>query len=316
VVRHARARLWFAASLLVIEGGIGTAGCSTVMGIEADRYLVTSDGAPDPVLEASTKAGGSDSAVDAGPWSCLNLPGERLDPNLHVDLSVLVINGLDSTTSAGAIDGGSDLDIVTGTWLPGVAVRTCALRDPNCTSPSPVAITNEAGISNFQVTGDFAQFFDLRRSDLVPSTLYPGNLLAGQTTASLPVFLVTPGGLQALGASVSSQATNPISLDPNGGLGHVLVTIYDCQDHQASGVSLTFSNTDPTRTVQFYIQNSVPVATASQTDFDGLGGASNLPAGAQTVHATIGSQEMPIGNATFEVHAGALTNAWIRVRSH
>ena len=315
-MRRDRVRLWFAASLLVIEGGAGTAGCSTVLGIDADRYLVTADGAPDTVLEASTTADGSDSGVDSGPWSCLNLPGERLDPNLHVELSVLVINGLDPTTSAGAIDGGSDLDIVTGTWLPGVAVRTCGLRDPNCTSPSPVVITNEAGIANFQAAGDFGQFFDLRRSDLVPSTLYPGNLLAGQTTASLPVFLLTPGGLQALGASVPSQATNPISLDSNGGLGHVLVTIYDCQDHRAPGVSLTFSNTDPTRTVQFYIQNGVPVASTNQTDFDGLGGASNLPAGVQTVHATIGSQEMPIGNATFQVRAGALTNAWIRVRSH
>ncbi len=315
-MRHARVRVWFAASLLAVEGAIGTAGCSTVLGIEADRYLVTADGAPNPGLEASTKADASDSAVDAGPWSCLDLPDERLDPNLHVNLSVVAVNGMDGTTSAGAIDGGPDLDIVTGTWLPGVAVRTCSLRDPNCTSPSPVVVTNDAGIANFQVTGDFAEFFDLRRSDLVPSTLYPGNLLAGQTTVSLPVFLVTPAALQAIGASVSNQATNPISLDPNGGLGHVLVTIYDCQDHQAPGVSLAFSNTNPTKTVQFYFKSGVPVVSTSQTDFDGLGGASNLPAGAQTVSATIGSQEMPIGNATFQIYSGGLTNAWIRVRSH
>ncbi len=105
----------------------------------------------------------------------LSAPDQELDPSLDVDVTLLVMDALQPSTAAGAIDGGSDLDTVKGAWLSGMSVRECTLRDPMCASGSPPVVTGEAGAAEFHLTGDFAGFFDLRRSDLpCPRPFIPG----------------------------------------------------------------------------------------------------------------------------------------------
>jgi hypothetical protein len=299
-------------------GLLAGAGCSTVMGIDADRYVaVDKDAAADAsaedprdaALETTTAINQRDGGVDAaavGPWDCLNQPPEKLDPDLHVDVKVQVMDAIQPSTAAGAIDGGSDLDTVTGDWLPGVSVRVCTVLDPDCQNASKPVLTNEAGIAEFDLTGDFSGFFDLRRSDLVPATLYPGHLLAGQMTASVPAYGIRPTAFQAL--AMSADTTVILGADAG-------VTIYDCQDHQASGVSLTYSPSDP-GAVPFYFYGGLPSAQATETDGYGLGGIVNVPTGTLMVKATLASNMTPVGSAAFDVRPGALTFAWIRARSH
>jgi len=283
-------------------GSIGTlvsAGCAQVLDVDTDRRV------------APVEAG-------AGPWDCLGAPDERLDPHLDVDLTLVVMDAVQSSTSAGAIDGGSDLDTVSGTWLPGVSVRACALRDPDCNDGTQAAMTDDAGKVDFRLNGDFAGFFDIRRPDLVPATLYPGKLLAGQSTTSFPAYDIRPDDFVSLALLATNSAP---TLDQDSGVGHVIVTIYDCQDHQAPGVSLTYDSRS-SKTESFYFQNGLPNLKATQTDGYGLAGALNVPVGPLAVRAYFAPPHdtdagaASLGMTTVDVRAGSLTFAWIRTRTH
>ncbi len=275
------------------------AGCSIVLGVDSERYVVPQSPVPDAA------------AVD--PWACLSAPNQRLDANLHVDVALLVMDALQPSISAGGVDGGSDLDTVSGTVLSGVTVRACDTLDVDCTGGSAPVVTSDGGAAEFHLAGDFAGFFNLSRPDLVPATLYPGNLLAGQTMASFPAYDISPSGFMFLANSVIGS--DVVSLDPNGTLGHALVTIYDCQDHQAPGVTLTYSSTGR-GTKPFYFSGGLPMTNVMETDGFGLGGAINLPTGALTVRAVLAANRTAIGSTTFVVRPGAITFAWIRVRTH
>jgi hypothetical protein len=270
------------------------AGCSTVLGIDANRRVAAV-------------------TADAGAWDCLGLPDEKLDPNEQVSVTLVVMDAIQGSTAAGAIDGGSDLDTVSATWLPGVAVRGCAVRDLDCRDGlTPVVTTNGMGAATFQLTQSFNGFFDMSRSDLVPASLYPGNFLTGQSIASFPAYEISPSELRDLASSISS---NPVGLDPNGTVGHALVTIYDCQDHQAPGVSVTYS-VSGAETVPFYFQDGLPSGKARETDGFGIAGTLNAPIGSLTVTATLSSTKTAVGMTAFSVRPGALTFAWIRARTH
>jgi hypothetical protein len=281
-------------------GGAGAlVACATVLNVEPNRHLT----------------GPADAArlVD---WSCLSNPSEELDPNEQVDLTVLVMDGTQISTAAGAVDGGSDLDTVSGSWLSGVTVRECAMLDLDCRSNSVMSsITDDAGRANFRLPQDFMGFFDVRRPDLVPLTLYPGRFLVDASPVSYPAFAVSPFGLSLLAGTIMADA----GVDPTGTLGHALVTIYDCQDHQAPGVTLHFETTGPD-TVPFYFFMGLPTRDTTTTDDFGLGGAVNVPTGTETVTAELpasgGRAPVPVGMATFTVRPGAITQAWIRARTH
>jgi hypothetical protein len=287
---------------LLGAGVLAAAGCSTVLGVDPDRYLASED------------EGGEDQdgpAILTEAWACTRAPMEVLDPALHVDLKLVVMDATRPATSVGSIDGGSDLDTVSGDWLSGVSVRPCALLDPGCLeAPAPV-LTDDAGRAEFHLTGDFAGFFDIRRSDLVPATLYPGHFLASQSMVSFPAYGITPAGAQGLAAATRT----PLNLSGDSGMGTALVTIYDCQDHQAAGVSYSYDNLGP-HGVPFYFTGGLPDTSVTETDAYGLGGAANVPVGTMKVTARLVDTTTVLGSASFGVRAGSLTFAWVRVRSH
>ena len=314
-----------AATRTVLGAGVlAGAGCSTVLGIESDRYVsanVDVDAATETGRDGGTRGGGDASrdgasgpevdAAAAGKWDCVSQPPEQLDPGFRVSVTVTVMDAVQPSTSAGAVDGGSDLDTIKGAWLSGASVRACAVRDTNCQSPLETAVTNDAGQAVFSLTGDFAGFFDVRRSDLVPSTLYPGNLLAGQPAASFPAYGISPDAFQSL---AKSTAHVDAILSTDAGLGHVLITIYDCQDHQAPDVSVAYRSLG-SRGVPFYFNGGLPDPMATETDGYGLAGAINVPVGTLMAKATL-ADGTAIGTASLDVRPGGLTFAWIRARSH
>jgi hypothetical protein len=306
-----------ATSVLLGAGILAGAGCATLLGVDPDRYVAAGDDAGGQSGDAGPKG---DATVDgapspdgrgaevSGPWSCLTAPPEVLDPALHVDVTLIVMDPIWPTNSAGENDGGPSLVTISGNWLPNVAVRPCGLLDPDCLDAPKAVITDDAGRAEFSLTGNFAGFFDLHRPDLVPATLYPGHLLAGQPVAILPSIDLTP--TKFLSVAWSAGAT--VTLD--GGVGHVMIAVYDCQDHQAPGVSIAYDNLG-SRGAPFYFTNGLPDLTASETDSFGLAGAVNVPAGTVKATATLVSTGTEVGSASFDVRPGSLTSAWIRVRA-
>jgi hypothetical protein len=287
-------------------------GCDVVMDLsrfhEAAPPAIPDSGLDGEVAPVPDAGAG----VPAGPWGCLSLPNEALDPNLHVTVTLQLFDALKTAVAAGAVDGGSDLTTVYGTWLPGVAVRVCSLLDPKCTSGSAPVLTDDAGEAVLDLTGTFAGYLEFSRSDLVPWSLYPQNLLAGQTATSLPSFGLTPTGFRLAAGAVTPT---PLSFDPDGGLGHAFVQIFDCQDHQASGVRFAYSNLG-TDTVAFYLSGGLPSTSAPETDAFGVGGVLNAPTGSLTVTAALVDGDRPLGSANITINPGAITEAFIRVRSH
>jgi hypothetical protein len=306
------AGLALSAVAICVAGLLAAQGCSAILGVESDRHVVVQGDTGDFVPDVGAPDAGVDAAVPVGvgPWDCLGHTVPN-DPSTQVDLSVLLFDPLQSSTAAGSVDGGSDLDTVNYTPLPGVALQLCAVRDPNCSAPSPTILSDDAGIALFRIQGDFVGFFELSRDDLLPASFYPGKLLANQATAVFPTYDFTPSGFRALAGTVT---TSPLALDRDGGLGHAFITIYDCQDHQAAGVSLTIDNSTP-QTVLFYTENGLPTSKAKQTDNFGLTGAVNVPVGSLTVHATLAATLVPIGTANIIIRPGAITFAWVRART-
>ncbi len=300
-------------------GMLASAGCSTLLGVETDRYVAVKEDAAVDRVDANDAAGedgdaihleAASGSVQATPWDCLS-DISMSDPASRVDVTVVVINPEFPATSAGAVDGGSDLDIVSATWQPRVTVRPCALLDPQCTDGQDASVTDDAGRVDFSLAGDFSGFFELRRNDLVPGALYPGHLVPGESVVSLPAYGITPDVFQALAESTGTH----VDLTADAGVGHAVVTIYDCQDHQASGVSLSYDKLGP-QSVPFYFSGGLPATTESATDSYGLGGAVNVPVGTLKVSAWLPSSPTPIGSISFDIRPGSISYALIRVRSH
>jgi hypothetical protein len=250
-------------------------------------------------------------SIEAGPWSCLDLPPQVVDPNARVEVEIRALDALKPLTPGGAT-GGSDLTIIAGTPFPGVRVQACTVLDPSCTAPVTAAImTDDAGFGHFTVQGDFAGFYELTRDDLLPTTLYPGQLVAGELKAETPAPLLGNTGVAALATAIGV----PFIDDPDAGVGHLFINAFDCEDRHAPGVSFTISSHGP-QTTSFYTKGGFPSTSADRTDGLGAGGAVNVPIGLATVSAMQSDTKRPLGSISVVIRSRAATFAWIRMRAH
>lgn len=293
--------------------GLAGAGCSAVLGVDADRFV-----APDAGGDAGAYAG-ADAGADAGDdaskaellaWGCLNGPGQTVDPNAQVSVTLTVIDPIQMSETGNAADGGSDLVTVSGAWIPDIGVRNCNLLDTTCQfGPALPTLTDAVGKASFVLEDNFLGYFELSKPDLVPARLYPGHLLAGHRNDELPAFGLTPAELTDL-----VKATSAKVLDDDAGVGVAVVTIYDCQDHQAPQISVSFTHLGPD-SLPFYFRGGLPNPLATSTDNFGLAGAINVPPGTEMVTAWRTSDQSVIGSATFDVLPGTISSVFIRVRT-
>jgi hypothetical protein len=176
---------------------------------------------------------------------------------------------------------------------------------------SAVQTTDDAGSSHFPLAGNFNGWFLVNRSDLLPYRFYPGPFPAGPPVITDPLAVVSQAGandfVAALGANVAQ------SFDAGSGLGLVFISVYDCNDHLAPGVSFSISNPGPNNIV-FYTAGGFPSTTATHTDRGGAGGFINVPAMPQTVRATtlIGTPLTPIDIA---VNPATVSQVFFRART-
>jgi hypothetical protein len=191
-------------------------------------------------------------------------------------------------------------------------VKACNVLDPACAAPAAAQVTtDDGGIADLTLKGDFTGFYQFARADLLPTTLYTGQLLAGDTDTKVPAPLLSVNAVRLLASSIGVS----FDLDPDGGVGHLFVNMFDCQDRHAPGVEFTISNRGA-QTTTFYTKSGLPSTSATQTDTLGAGGAVNVPVGLITVSATLAGTTRSIGSLNVVIRPGGATFAWVRPRVH
>jgi hypothetical protein len=277
----------------------------------ADHVCVAASAPPGPSADAGTATDATPSNADAGPWGCLDSPPQAADPSAIVDVELHVVDALKPLTTGGSA-GTSDLTIVAGTPFPNVTVQACNVLDPECAQPiAPAVTTNADGVAHLTLSGNFSGFYSLKRSDLLPTTLYPGALLADASVAPTPAPLLAQSGVALLASSIGVTFES----GPDAGVGHLFINAFDCADRHAPGVMFAISAHGP-KTTTFYTKGGLPSTTVDQTDTLGAGGAVNVPIGLATVTATLASSGRTIGSSNVVIREGEATFAWLRPRVH
>jgi hypothetical protein len=313
----------------VALSGLGwAAGCSNILGIESNRYVDagSADAAAQDVVTLADSGGDVvEAAVKTGPWDCLGQQ-QLFAPGAVTSVTFLAVNALDPITqSSEVVDGGSSLELVTSTPLAGVPVRACStVFDPTCEggTGTPWETTDDAGHAPFTLPQSWNGFYQFSDPNLVTNAFYPGQMVSGQTSATVTGTLVSNAGFDLLEVGLPGV---PISNDPDGGLGHVFVTVYDCQDHFASGVQFVPGSTSDggIPTVSFYTGGmtgqELPTTTATATDRSGTGGILNAPVGILQITAillaTASTPAQTIGTVAVFINPATASLVSIRVRT-
>jgi hypothetical protein len=310
------------------------AACADILGLDTNRSLQAIDSGsgddsaamPEAAGRMDTGAadtGAPDAGVEAGPWDCLSAPPQTFDPGAMTTVNFIAANSLMPVMSADEVDGGSALDLTSYTPIPGLPVRACSgVLDPTCSSGTNWVTTDEAGVAVFNLLQSFNGYYEYQDPDgsLFTTTAWPSQMVAGETKAEIPGIILPAAGEKLL-ESVLPGIT--LSHATDGGLGHILLSVYDCHDHFAPNVYFTPSAIAPNgsgyQTLIFYTvgQMHLPSTTAKSTDQGGAGGLLNVPAGAFTVTAYLNLPSGAIQLAVLDVNVrpGLATSGLIRVRT-
>jgi hypothetical protein len=319
--------------LLLVSASVALAACSLLLPLGAQQCSVDSDctsrgGAfagtvcasnvcvlPKAGVEGGPGDGGAadaaDEAAEAGPWDCLDQPGQVLDLNATVGITFIMFDALKPID---APPGGNGFSGATSyTPVSGVSLQACDILDPQCTKPiTPLVTSNDAGVANVTLAQNFAGFFQFWGAGSLPSTVYPGHLLADASTETMTLAVLGGSETQLLAAALGV----PMQTNPDAGVGSAFFQAYDCFDRAAPGVSYTLPIDGGPETVQWYSNNQLPSTTATQTDSQGVGGVLNVPAGALAATATLAGTNRQLGTTNAIIYPGGLTYVWFRVRTH
>jgi hypothetical protein len=311
----------FAATLAV--GAM--AGCDQILGINSNRYVDAGEegGLPDTGTR-DTGMGMPEAAAPPTPWDCLNTMPLTYQPGSTTKVTLLTIDSLQPILQAEKVDGGSGLDILQYTPLPGLTVKACdSILDPGCNDSTSMGwqpqTSDDAGVTNFTLPQDFAGFFQITGPNLFTTLFFPSPFVPGETTNILP------GTFLPLSAVMGLELVLPgvsIDLDGDGGLGSVVLSIFDCHDHFAPDVTFLPSAAappgSPYKTTIFYTQGQgqmeFPSLTALATDNAGAGGILNVPIGSFSVRLTLKSGQ-PIGVLNVVIAPGVASSVMYRTRT-
>jgi hypothetical protein len=277
------------AAFVVAATGV-FAGCSAVLGIEADRYVVAGNDAGDAAADAAPPSIDSPDEPDAHLiWGCINDP---VPPTPVGPLSLkLFFNDVASARSGTA-----------GHPVEGVDVHACSKLDLPCANPFSRATSDDAGIALLTVPGGFDGFYEVHANTYSPAILARSPMLASeyaeQGVATFELF--------SAGAALAGFSQDPA-------LGIVIVSVSDCDSNPAAGVVFDVGVPGPKERV-IYIANKLPSGAANQTDL-GSGSAIvfNAPLGVITVSASFASDRRAIRTVTTVVRQGWVSFLQVRL---
>ena len=267
-----------------------TAGCSGILGIEADRYLV--DAGPSGIPDS----GGGGSTTDASDgstgadWSCLNTIAPPLGTgNVTV---TFFFNDVSGAATSGSF---------AGTPIPGTSVRSCGTLDLTCKTPISSAIADDGGLAPITVPLGFDGYYEVDAG-----MNYTPTILSRSPQRANEQALQGMGSSQlyALGAGLAG-----IQQDPN--LSLAIVTAADCNSNPAPGVQFTVGAPGPNEQVA-YLEGNLPSKSATATEVTGSALVFNVPAGTLTLTATIVGSTQPLRSVTALIRQGWVTFVQIR----
>jgi hypothetical protein len=317
----------FVAAFVVASMVGALAACADILGIEANRYVDSGTGDEMNVMPdtGDNKDTGAPPGAEAGPWDCLNKPTQSFTPGAMTTVKFIAVDALQMILQQEKVDGGSGLELVSYTPLPGIPVRACSsILTPGCdfgTGTSYVT-TDDAGIAVFTLPQSFDGFYELNSPNLFTTSFFPSQMVAGEAMTEIPGTLLT------ITAEAELETVLPgvkLSHDLDGGLGHVLLSVFDCNDHFADKVYFVPSMVSPNAgfpTLIFYTvgqgSTELPSTSATQTDQAGAGGILNVPVGLfhLTAYLNTPTGAVMIGVLDVNVKAGLASSGILRVRTH
>ena len=269
-----------------------TAGCSGILGIEADRYLVDAG----PIVAADSGGGGTTDASDASDgaagadWSCLNT---TVPP---VGTGSVVVTFFFNDVSGSATSGS-----FVGTPIPGASVRSCGTLDLTCKNPISSAIGDDGGLAPITVPAGFDGYYEVDAGANYTPTILSR---VPQRASEQALQGMGSSQLYSLGAGLAG-----IQQDPN--LSLAIVTASDCNSNPAPGVQFTVGAPGPNEQVA-YLENNLPSKSATATEVTGSALVFNVPSGTLTLTATIVGSTQPLRSVTALIRQGWVTFVQIR----
>jgi hypothetical protein len=329
-------RGWGREALIALGAALGLlapVGCQDLLNINSDRSVAdavdsgTGDAIGAPDSGAPDTGPAACPGPDAGPWDCLKCPDQAFDPTAMTTVKILAINSLQPITQAEKVDGGSGLDVLAYTALPGLQFRSCStILTPLCNdgTNSVWETTDDAGVVNFTLQQSFNGFFQIAGPNIFTTSYVPGQFLAGAKSFTIPATILPADVIPSL-----EQVLGNISLDLDqdggvNGLGHVVISAFDCFDHFAPNVYFTPSATAPTQstyqTTIFYTVGmngmEFPSTNATATDGAGAGGILNVPVGAFSFRVYEKTTGQQVAVVPVLINPGVSTIVDVRPRTH
>ncbi len=271
----------------VIISGIWLSACSVILEAKGEQCSTEADCRTAGLGNATCQAGMCirelelDAAADVQPdvapdvpldpkWGCVgNIEWTAADSTLPITYPMRLLRLFGDTP------------------LQNVDIRSCAMLDLDCASPFSSAVSDERGVAVLELFKGFDGYLLIEPTadypDLVPSILplvpppADGMALPDDINELEPVHLINQNEAAPVALILKTE------LDP--ALGHIFGLAVDCEGKPTAGVSLTIDTLSP-KTVQYYINNSLPSSTLGETTVTGEAGFINVPPGLITVTAT------------------------------
>jgi hypothetical protein len=229
------------------------------------------------------------SAPDAGGWWCANDPVPDAAPGPFK--VAMFVNDVSSASSANSFAGNP---------IVGAAVVACTTLDIACSTPIASATSNDAGIALITVPSSFSGYYQLTAagftSAIASRTPQLGDESVQQGMADL-ALIAAGGGLAG------------VTIKPN--LATAIVSVLDCNEAPASNMLIQVDG--PTAGEQLvYLADSLPSASATETDSTGSAIIYNVPAGTLRLTASFADQQ-PLRSISTLARVGWVTFVQIRL---
>jgi hypothetical protein len=187
--------------------------------------------------------------------------------------------------------------------IAGLTVDVCSKTDVTCITVNPNyphgLVTDANGNIPFTVFYGFDGYMRISGTNIMDSRVYVGRPLT-QAPEVKQVRLLSPNDYQILVAYAKRMVDTT--------RGTAIVDAHDCSDQPVAGLTFTCPAADMSSQL-FYLVNQLPQVppAATQTDVDGFGGFFNLPTGGALVRAYRASDNLLVGESSFDVLANTIS---------
>jgi hypothetical protein len=263
---------------------LGGASCSLVLATDGEQCSVDADCAARGSAFAGTVCAGNVCVPPPDPkWSCIG----------HVAAPVA---GSKVAYKAQL------LDLITGEPVTkGVTAKLCNKLDPACATPLASAIPDSMGWITASVEPTFEGYFEVTDASMtyLPTLIFM-DLVAGPENTDILLIPVS--------AEMGLSQNAGVPIDPSAGL--VLVRTADCTGQRTAGVSVSVSPHG--KETGFYLINSAPLPSATETDSSGNAGFVNVATGSIALTGAVAASKEELGKVTTLVRAGTMTYQILR----